>query len=419
MRTAEHSGSSAAGRAPVGRRGIPCLLGSALLFAILVWLPPPVQAQFTQSGNKLVGDKGIASTAAQGGSVALSGDGGIAIVGGSGDNNGAGAAWVFKGSQQQAKLVGTAAAGLVQQGESVALATDGHTVILGGPRENTNTGAAWVFTGSGNVWSQQGNKLVGSGAIGAPFQGQSVALSSDGNTAIVGGQHDNSSTGAVWVFTRSGGVWAQQGAKLVGTGAIGAAWQGWSVALSADGNTALIGGRGDNRFVGAAWVFTRSNGVWTQQGSKLSGSDAVGNPEQGYSVALSGDGNTAIVGGPLDKGIGATWVFTRSGGMWSQQGNKLVGTGGAYQGHSVALSYDGNVAIVGSPDDNGFVGAAWAFTRSGGVWTQLGTKLVGSGAAGAAKQGFSVALSRDGKTAIVGGPWDNANHGAAWKFVQP
>jgi hypothetical protein len=72
-------------------------------------------------------------------------------------------------------------------------------------------------------FSQQGPKLVGTGAVGpGPAQGVSVALSSDGNTAIVGGSGDNGGNGgAVWVFTRSGGVWTQQGSKLVDTGAVG------------------------------------------------------------------------------------------------------------------------------------------------------------------------------------------------------
>ena len=89
---------------------------------------------------------------------------------------------------------------------------------------------------------QQGPKLVGTGAVGDADQGFSVAVSADGNTAIVGGPKDNAAAGAAWVFTRSGGVWSQQGSKLVGTGAVGAAAQGCSVALSADGNTAIVGG---------------------------------------------------------------------------------------------------------------------------------------------------------------------------------
>jgi hypothetical protein len=66
---------------------------------------------------------------------------------------------------------------------------------------------------------QQGPKLVGAGAVVPAAQGESVALSADGNTAIVGGYTDNSGTGAAWIYTRSGGVWTQQGSKLVGTGA--------------------------------------------------------------------------------------------------------------------------------------------------------------------------------------------------------
>ena len=111
----------------------------------------------------------------------------------------------------------------------------------------------WLAQPALAQFTQQGPKLVGSGASGNAQQGTSVALSVDGNTAIVGGFADNSFAGAAWVFTRSGGVWTQQGNKLVGSGAAGNAQQGISVALSADGNTAIVGGRGDNARVGAAW----------------------------------------------------------------------------------------------------------------------------------------------------------------------
>jgi hypothetical protein len=100
-------------------------------------------------------------------------------------------------------------------------------------------------------FAQQGTKLVGTGAVGKARQGASVALSADGNTAIVGGWR------GAGVFIRNGRVWTQQGTKLVGTDAIGAATQGWSVALSADGNTAIVGGFGDNGGAGAAWAFGR------------------------------------------------------------------------------------------------------------------------------------------------------------------
>jgi hypothetical protein len=167
-----------------------------------------------------------------------------------------------------------------------------------------------VYTRSGGVWSQQGAKLVGTGAVGDAYQGISVAVSADGNTAVVGGYHDNSGKGAAWVYTRSGGVWSQQGAKLVGTGAAGGARQGVSVSVSADGNTAVVGGDEDNSSKGAAWVYTRSAGVWSQQDAKLVGTGAVGASHQGWSIAVSADGNTAVVGGYLDNSLaGAAWVF--------------------------------------------------------------------------------------------------------------
>src|SRR6516165_2745751 len=225
---------------------------------------------------------------------------------------------------------------------------------------------------------EQRPKLVGTGAEGSSNQGMSVALSADGNTAIVGGPGPNNAdrdrspvvgpAGAAWVFTRSGTVWKQQGNKLVGTTRDygGGLWsQGASVALSADGNTALVGGPSDNRTTGAAWVFTRSSGLWTQQGNKLVGAGGHRAGEgalplgQGMSVALSADGNTVIVGGWRAEGA---WVFTRAGDVWTQQGNKLVGSGAvgsARQGMSVALSADGNTAIVGGWSDNGETGAAW------------------------------------------------------------
>src|SRR4029079_9890883 len=94
-----------------------------------------------------------------------------------------------------------------------------------------------------------------------------AALSADGHTAVIGG---GLGAGGIAFFVRSGlGVWSQQGSSLLGTGASGNAQQGSAVAMSADGNTVVAGGPGDNSSTGAVWVFTRSGGVWSQQGSKL------------------------------------------------------------------------------------------------------------------------------------------------------
>jgi hypothetical protein len=409
---------------------------AALLTASSVAAQP-----FVQQGPKLVGS----FIARQGADVALSSDGNTAIVGGPfGGVTGAtgiftriGATWM-----EQAKLVGTGNVGHAGQGSSVAISADGNTVIVGGPSDASGAGAAWVFTRSGVTWTQQGAKLVGSGAVGAAGQGGSVALSADGNTAIVGGSRDGSFTGAVWVFVRDGTTWTQQGPKLTGTGAITPAAQGSSVAISADGNILLAGGPRDD----AVWVFTRSGATWAQEGGKLTPSDAAGYAHFGRSVAVSANAATAAIGGYSDGGVdrGATWVFTRSGSTWTQQGAKLFGTGatgsrGPAQGTSVSLSSNGNLLLVGGPLDgwtpdpiDGLAppvtpatGAAWVFRRDHGTWAQSGDKLVGTGSVNCfiavvcdgVSQGVSVGLSADGLTAIVGAPFDDSYVGAAWIFV--
>ena len=379
-----------------------------------------------QQGNKLVGT-GNTGSSYQGRSVAISADGNTAIVGGDMDNSNQGAAWIYirsgsTWSQQGIKLVGTGNSGAANQGRSVAISADGNTAIVGGFGDNSYQGAVWVYTRSGSTWSQQGSKLVGTGVSNiAARQGWAVALSADGNTALIGGWQDNSTKGATWVFTRSGSTWSQQGSKLVGTIVSSGTKQGYSVALSADGNTAIIGGIGENSGKGASWIFTRSGTTWSQQGSELVGTGGSSDAQQGCSVVLSADGNTAMVGGYANNsGIGAAWVFIRSTGTWSQQGNKLVGTGYvdiSYQGGSVSLSADGNTAMVGGNADNSNFGASWLFTRSGSTWSQQGSKLIGSGSTGSTiQQGSSVALSSDGKTAIVSGPNDNGAIGAIWAF---
>ena len=89
--------------------------------------------------------------------------------------------------------------------------------------------------------------------------------------------------------------------------------QGFSVALGGGGNTALVGGPTDNANTGAAWVFVRGGGTWNQRGRKLVGPDAVGAASQATSVALSSNDFTAIVGGTLDQDeIGAAWIFTNT-----------------------------------------------------------------------------------------------------------
>ena len=399
-------------------------VNSASSFTVL---PTPIPR--IQQGEKLVGT-GNVGNATQGYSVAISADGNTAVVGGFSDNNFQGAAWIFTRSgqtwsQQGAKLVVTGNEGPARVGQSVAISEDGNTVLLGGHADNNNQGAAWVFTRSGTTWTQQGNKLVGSNNIGAARQGFSVSLSANGNVALIGGYGDNNFQGAAWVFNRTAGVWSQ-GFKLIGSGNAGQAWQGYSVALSGNGYRAVVGGYNDNNGVGAVWVFNNFGiADWMQSGNKLVGaSTSTSGQYQGISVAISADGNTIASGGAADNhGVGGAWVFRRSDGpfgTWSEEGTKLVASdhiGQSNQGMSVALSANGNILVVGGRYDDTNKGGAWTYRRNGTTWTQQGNKLLGTGAVGASQQGFAVAISADATTAIVGGPSDNGGRGAAWIFV--
>jgi len=444
---------------------------------------------FLQQGLKL--DEGCSSACNGqfGWSVALSANGETALVGAPFDDS-AGAVWVFTRSagqwSLQATLVGdctgSSCSGPNGTGEtaggefgfSVALSGDGNTALIGAPYNDGNTGAAWVFTRSGGQWSQQDELVAdcagssctgpnGTGEVGLGEFGFSVALGGDpvgvreaGNTALVGAPGDGPTTevdagglpayGSAWVFVRSSGGWSQQ-AQLTGSGeGGGGVFFGQSVALSARGGTALIGGPADygNAYIppfsgiGSAWVFTRAPGstAWSQQ-MQLFSSGPGGDSAFGTSVALSLEGDTALVGGPENNSnAGAAWVFTRSGGSWNM-GTRLTGSGevttqgdGEF-GYGVALTQDGNTALIGGPSDDVGEGAAWAFTLSNGTWSQLGTKLVGDctsscgGSNGTGESppgnfGRGVALSAtsgNGLTALVGGPFDSGQEGAAWPFV--
>jgi hypothetical protein len=342
-------------------------------------------------------------------SVAISGD--TAVVGADGVSSDTGAAYVFTRSasvwSQQQKLTATDGAAGDQFGYSVALS--GETAVVGAYGVGSGTGAAYVFTRSGTVWRQQ-QKLTATGGAAGDLFGCSVALS--GETAVVGAYGVDTWTGAAYVFKRSGTVWSQQ-QKLTATGGAVGDWFGYSVALS--GETAVVGSFWVDPAKGAAYVFTRSGSVWSQQ-QELTATGAVDGDHLGCSVALSG--NTALVGAYCaSSDTGAAYVFTRSGSVWSQK-QKLTATGGAANdrfGYSVALS--GETAVVGAWGASSYTGAAYVFTRSASVWSQQ-QKLTATGAAAgghvgsADRFGYSVALS--GETAVVGA----VAGGAAYAFTR-
>jgi hypothetical protein len=122
-------------------------------------------------------------------------------------------------------------------------------------------------------FQQQGSKLVGTGASPGTQFGIASALSGDGKTAVIGDV-----SGGIWVFTNTNGAWSQQGSRIVGYVQSGnviiccGGLFGSAVAVSAAGDTLITGGIGTGDGCSAAWIFIRSNGVWSQRGPKLAGS---------------------------------------------------------------------------------------------------------------------------------------------------
>jgi len=375
-------------------------------------------------------------------SISLSSDGATALVGAPADTGFAGAAWVFTrvGStwtQQGPKLTVNEATNATEEercaaeanecgfGRSVALSADGDTALIGAPRANEAQGAAWVFIRTGSTWSQFGAKLTGGiEAAGNGSFGRSVALSGDGDTALIGAPRDSGGHGAAWVFARSASGFLAQGSRVTAADELGVGFFGRSVALSADGASGLIGGPGDDHYSGAVWALARVGGELVTEGAKLTGGGEEADKGRfGYSVALSADGTTGLVGARSDaENHGAAWALVRSGSSWSQQGPKLTAAGelGVGQfGYATALSSDGNTALIGAPRDDSPVGAAWTFTRSGVSWTQQAEQRPGGEEPERAAFGTGLALSADASTALIGAPHEARKLGGVWAYLGP
>lgn len=324
-------------------------------------------------------------------------------------------------------------------GASAALSNDGNTALVGAPTENEGAGAAWVFTRASKQWNAVGTELTmpaeasqagdcgnetaeeegetdqtTEGAYMCRF-GLGVALSGDGQTAVVGAPHANQNAGAVWIFTRSGSTWTRA-AELASPDPEAKDRFGRSVAVSADGSTVLVGAP---MWKGRAWVFTRAGAGWSQTAELTAPEKIEGAGQFGRSVALSGDGETALIGAPGYPGCqGAAWIFKRLASGWSEAGTELEGENESAEarfGFSVALSGDGTTALVGARDNDGGKGAAWVFARSGATWSEQGPPVVGGGES---HEGFgaSVALSDQGTSVLVGAIYSEGAHGAAWLF---
>ncbi len=392
-----------------------------LILICLVGVSTASSQFFIQQGSKLLGS-GFVGPAERGTSVALTQHGNGALIGGANDDSGRGAVWYYGRANGLWGQVGSKivpAERTYYFGSSVGISYDGTTAIVGSG--GTSTGA-WIFTRSGSVWTEQ-QLLIDDSITSTIYQ---VAISGDGATAMFCGGIGNSFRNAVAVFVRNGNTWTEQGPILKGDIA-DSGYFGISVSLASDGNTAIISGEQSKYGVGyrtLIWGYARNNGVWTPQGPRIE-FPWTSVYTWGAPVTISGDGNTAIIGDLVDTNkIVHAYVFIRNDSVWAKQSD-LVGTGevGPVGVVSASLSGDGNLAILGVPDDNDTtgdnygLGAAWVFGRTNGVWSQLGNKLVGSGAIGNSGQGMSVGLSSDGTTAIVGGPYNDYSYGASWVFT--
>lgn len=370
-----------------------------------------------------------------GGDVALDGD--TLVVGARNDAAGGvanrGATYVYTrfgtGWSQQAKLVAADGAADDQFGIAVAVSAD--TVAVGAAYHDVNSladhGASYVFVRAAGQWVQQA-MLVREDGSASDHCGRAIDI--DGGVVMVGcplsDAGSNGDQGSVDVFARSAGTWARETRLFASDGAIADEF-GCAVAVS--GDAAVVGacehdvGGISNR--GAAYVFARSGGNWTQH-QKLLSAGGENLDEFGSAVAIS-EGR-ALVGDPnLDLGSdydqGAVLAFARSGSAWLLEDRFDSGDGRVYDGFGWAVAMDSDTAIVGAQldevGDTSDQGAAYVYRRESGIWA-LQARLTSSD--GAARDAFGQRVALVGNTAFAAAPSDdvgnNANQGSVYVFVR-
>jgi hypothetical protein len=159
---------------------------------------------------------------------------------------------------------------------------------------------------------------------------------------------------------------------------------GWSVSISRDGNTIAVGApfadQGTNSDQGAAYIFRRSGSKWIQQ-QRVTSTDGATFDRFAWSLSMSSDGNTMVVGAPYinisgKSEQGSAYVFVLYGGKWIQQ-QKLTasdGSEGDRFGSSVSISGDGNIIVIGAPlaniDNKSDQGSSYLFVRSKELWIE-------------------------------------------------
>jgi hypothetical protein len=286
---------------------------------------------------------------------------------------------------EQVKLTNPTPVASGDFGISVAISGDGLRVAIARdyvPSLQTENVRIYFYNGSSWVFEQELTRLIDDDGRDVTLFGYSLAFNDNGSTLIVGAPGwdggsgaGNDDTGAVIVYTRSGTTWSFQATLKDNTMQTNYEL-GDSVALSSDGNTAICGAASlynGSSTTGSATIFTRSGTTWSKL-TKLTDSTGVNGDRFGASVDLSKDGKVALIGAPRDDvgavvDQGSAIIYTLTNGGW-QQGTKLTNPSGVSQaddfGTSVALSRLGNVALIGTPyDDIGVAnqGSATIFYR--------------------------------------------------------
>jgi len=344
-------------------------------------------------------------------------DGDTALVGAYRDDAAAtdsGSAFVFvrQGTTWTQQTILAASDGDNGDRFGASLCLEGDTAIIGANGHETAgpfSGAAYVFVRTGTVWSEQA-KLTASDANIDDLFGTAVAL--HGDTAVVGASSRDDPgaiyAGGVYVFERSGTLWNQRAILTADEPGVGDAFD---CSLALRGDTLVCGAMFDDlgwlQDAGSAWVFVRTGTSWSRQ-AMLTAPDAARDRSFGRGVAL--DGDTVLVGTPLDEPGGHWWAgaahaYVRSGTTWSHQAKLVADDGRAHDCFGVAISLCGDRALIAAHvDDLGSrvdAGSAYVFERNGTRWRQE-AKLIASNGAGGDYFGSSVHL--DGGRALIGAP---------------
>jgi hypothetical protein len=289
--------------------------------------------------------------------------------------NDSGLAYVFelrRGKWQQAAVL---SAGDAAPGDQFGLtvSVSGETIAVGARLEDSRgefAGATYIFHRRDGAWRQIA-KLTASDAVRGDLFGR-VSLDKDMMVVSADLNDDRgNAAGKAYAFENRGGVWTEVASISASDAAAGDEF-GLSLALS--GGTAVFGaigsdGQGNNS--GAAYVFERRRKTWVQT-ARLTASDGATSQLFGFSVSALAD--LVVVGAPGDrKGTGAAYVFERRAGAWTQTAKLGASDAAPLRrfGNSVAATH--NTIVVGALTNGGGThpGAAYVFERRGGSWSEV------------------------------------------------